>query len=379
MSMVAPPQPVVAFAGGRLRRALHTAGLLPPWRGQSLGPVKPIPRARAHLSQRGGSDVAGQIPPAMAVVIPRTLRQNYPLRGVNDVELGSVWMGRPVELYWAMQQVAEQRRTMARDAERKVCVHCDCYSYFEGMTDECCLSEVGKHCVFEEASGRSGSLAAANLIATGSPASAVPGVLSGSSAVALHLAASLDTWAAAAPQNVVRAGASAAAASEPELHTVGWPSSIVGCAPAAHVTSDPAAVAAALPVEGEPPRAKAVVDGWGPHGSGQEDKPKAKAVAQAQTAAPVPRKVGRGHPLFPSESFLRQHWLEGPWRANRAEQDVMNQIVRICNHGVLDRNGTNSHKRRYKCIACETIWSGPCDDGVQQDASEMDQSGSVVS
>ena len=66
-----------------------------------------------------------------------------------------------------------------------------------------------------------------------------------------------------------------------------------------------------------------------------------------------------GHPLYPSETFLRQHWLEGPWRADRDEQQKMNKIVRECSHSLLDRNGTNGHKRRFKCCACETIWSGP--------------------
>ena len=101
-------------------------------------------------------------------------------------------------------------------------------------------------------------------------------------------------------------------------------------------------------------------------------KPKAKARPQPKAAAHGPQRVPVGHPLYPSETFLRQHWLEGPWRADRDEQQKMNKIVRECPHGVLDRNGTNGHKRRFKCVACETIWSGPYDEEDHQASDTID-------
>ena len=70
----------------------------------------------------------------------------------------------------------------------------------------------------------------------------------------------------------------------------------------------------------------------------------------------------RGHWLYPAPNFLDEFWLEGPWSEDRAEQQRLNRLARSCPHAMLDRNGTNGSKRRFKCCACQTIWSGPHDD-----------------
>ena len=103
-------------------------------------------------------------------------------------------------------------------------------------------------------------------------------------------------------------------------------------------------------------------------------KPKAKTRPQPKASAHGPQRVSVGHPLYPSETFMRQHWLEGPWRADRDEQQKMNKIVRECSHSLLDRNGTNGHKRRFKCCACETIWSGPYFEDDHQGPDALDVS-----
>ena len=54
-------------------------------------------------------------------------------------------------------------------------------------------------------------------------------------------------------------------------------------------------------------------------------KPKAKTRPQPKVPAHGPQRVSVGHPLYPSEIFMRQHWLEGPWRADRDEQQKNEQ------------------------------------------------------
>ena len=103
-------------------------------------------------------------------------------------------------------------------------------------------------------------------------------------------------------------------------------------------------------------------------------KPKAKTRPQPKVPAHGPQRVSVGHPLYPSQTFMRQHWLEGPWRADRDEQQKMNKIVRECSHSLLDRNGTNGYKRRFKCCACETIWSGPYDGDDDPGPDMLDRS-----
>jgi len=86
--------------------------------------------------------------PAMASVIPRGLRENFPRRGFFDVELGAIWKMRRVEEYVAMEQLAVMKRDLAQMSHQKFCQDCGCSSWFEGMTEECCLVVDGPECDF---------------------------------------------------------------------------------------------------------------------------------------------------------------------------------------------------------------------------------------
>ncbi len=59
------------------------------------------------------------------------------------------------------------------------------------------------------------------------------------------------------------------------------------------------------------------------------------------------RFVQRGQELYHTEEFLKNvsNFEELPNRAG-------------CMHEILDRAGTNQHKRRYKCPTCAAMWSG---------------------
>ena len=73
--------------------------------------------------------------------------KGYPRYGFLDVELGSVWKTMPVEMYVRMEREAEHNRELARRfAGQKFCKKCGRSSWFEGMTDECCLARKGKRC-----------------------------------------------------------------------------------------------------------------------------------------------------------------------------------------------------------------------------------------
>jgi hypothetical protein len=59
------------------------------------------------------------------------------------------------------------------------------------------------------------------------------------------------------------------------------------------------------------------------------------------------RYVPIGHEMYPSEAFLTD------------ERSIERRpVFGNCRHEVLDRVGTNQHKRRFKCDACGGIWSG---------------------
>ena len=50
-------------------------------------------------------------------------------------------------MYLTMEWEAAQRRESAsRSSDEKFCKTCRCYSWFEGMADECCLTKRGDHC-----------------------------------------------------------------------------------------------------------------------------------------------------------------------------------------------------------------------------------------
>ncbi len=63
--------------------------------------------------------------------------------------------------------------------------------------------------------------------------------------------------------------------------------------------------------------------------------------------------------LYPTAAFLSEYWAEGPRSEDNAEQKELDHLARRCRHPILDRQGTNGYKRRFKCMACRTIWSGP--------------------
>ena len=96
-----------------------------------------------------GSSPVGLASGSEAPPTSRGLRapRDYPRYGFNDIELGSIWKKMPVEMYETMEWEAVQRRESAsRSSDEKLCKTCGCYSWFEGMTDECCLTKRGDHC-----------------------------------------------------------------------------------------------------------------------------------------------------------------------------------------------------------------------------------------
>ena len=96
-----------------------------------------------------GSSPVGLASGSEAPPTSRGLRapRDYPRYGFNDIELGSIWKERPVEMYLTMEWEAAQRRESAsQSSDEKFCKRCRCYSLFEGMTDECCLTKRGEHC-----------------------------------------------------------------------------------------------------------------------------------------------------------------------------------------------------------------------------------------
>ena len=95
-----------------------------------------------------GSRPMRDVHPAMASVIPRGQLEKYPRRGFYDIELGSVWTTRQVEEYVAMEQLAVMKRDLAQMSHQKFCQDCGCSSWFEGMTEECCLVVDGLECDF---------------------------------------------------------------------------------------------------------------------------------------------------------------------------------------------------------------------------------------
>ena len=100
------------------------------------------------LAGAGGSPV-GLASGSEAPPTPRGFPapRDYPRYGFNDMKLGGIWKERPVEMYVRMEREAAQRRASAsRSSDEKCCKTCRCYSWFEGMTDECCLTKRGDHC-----------------------------------------------------------------------------------------------------------------------------------------------------------------------------------------------------------------------------------------
>jgi hypothetical protein len=96
-----------------------------------------------------GSSPVGLASGSEAPPTSRGLRapRDYPRYGFNDIKLGSIWKQRPVEMYLTMEWEAAQRRESAsQSSDEKFCQRCRCYSLFEGMTDECCLTKRGEHC-----------------------------------------------------------------------------------------------------------------------------------------------------------------------------------------------------------------------------------------
>ena len=86
-------------------------------------------------------------------------------------------------------------------------------------------------------------------------------------------------------------------------------------------------------------------------------KPKAKTAAKSRSKGT--RFVFPGDELYPTMAFMAEHWAEGPTSDDKKEQKQMDRVALRCNHEKLDRTGTNGYKRRFKCMACGTLWSGP--------------------
>jgi hypothetical protein len=123
------------------------------------GPLPAGPAVSGWVFAAAGCGPEGYFHPTMAPVIPRDLRNNYPRRGFNDVKLGPVWKTRRVEEYMAMEQLAALRRGWAREEAPQIfCRFCGCSSWFEAMTDQCCLSAKGRKCDFTGESCGTGSL-----------------------------------------------------------------------------------------------------------------------------------------------------------------------------------------------------------------------------
>ena len=72
-------------------------------------------------------------------------------------------------MYLTMEWEAAQRRESAsQSSDEKFCKTCRCYSWFEGMTDECCLTKRGNHC---NMTGQTSGSKPASRPSTASPAS----------------------------------------------------------------------------------------------------------------------------------------------------------------------------------------------------------------
>jgi hypothetical protein len=74
---------------------------------------------------------------------------NYPAQGLWEVPLGPAWKTRPVEMYLKMAAEAAERRAGLQQCSDESCRECGCIAFFEGLTEECCLNELGVHCSFK--------------------------------------------------------------------------------------------------------------------------------------------------------------------------------------------------------------------------------------
>ena len=74
-----------------------------------------------------------------------------------------------MEEYVAMEQLAVLKRDLARMSHQNFCHDCGCSSWFEGMTDECCLTANGVECDFKGMRGGRGSRSPRIRLTTSSP------------------------------------------------------------------------------------------------------------------------------------------------------------------------------------------------------------------
>jgi hypothetical protein len=88
-------------------------------------------------------------------------------------------------------------------------------------------------------------------------------------------------------------------------------------------------------------------------------QPKSEPKAKAKSSAKGTRFVSPDDPVYPTTASLKEYWAEGPKSDDEAEQERLDWLARRRSHPTLDKSGTNGFKRRFKCIACRTIWSGP--------------------
>ncbi len=80
----------------------------------------------------------------------------------------------------------------------------------------------------------------------------------------------------------------------------------------------------------------------------------------------------RRHAVVPG-GFLTECKEEHPRSDDKAEHKQLDRQAAWCGHPTLDRNGTNGYRRRFKRMACRTIWSGPLateDESTEDDCTQ---------